>query len=284
MNKLLETRLGGAAALTLAIAVLGTGAWLGYRYMFLNAGSDGLTLYGNVDIRDVNLSFRVPGRISEMRFEEGDRVSASTVLAVLDQDTFQDDKALAEAEVAEAQAVYANAKQSYGRRAELVKTGAVSAALYDSSLAAKDQGEARIETAKAKLSKAETSLGDTELKSPSDGIILTRVREPGSTVQVGQTIYTLALDKPIWVRAYVDEPHLSSLHPGQVAQVVTDGGKTYQGKIGFISPQAEFTPKNVETPELRTDLVYRLRVIIDTPDESLRQGMPVTVKIKTPRA
>jgi HlyD family secretion protein len=81
------------------------------------------------------------------------------------------------------------------------------------------------------------------------------------------------------VRAYVDEPDLGRVHPGMIATVATDTGnaKTYRGRVGFISPVAEFTPKSVETPELRTDLVYRLRVIVDEPDDGLRQGMPVTV-------
>jgi HlyD family secretion protein len=79
----------------------------------------------------------------------------------------------------------------------------------------------------------------------------------------------------------VPEPELGLIHPGQPALVVTDSrpDRPYEGQIGFISPVAEFTPKSVETPELRTDLVYRLRVVVDDPDPGLRQGMPVTVRI-----
>jgi len=79
------------------------------------------------------------------------------------------------------------------------------------------------------------------------------------------------------VRTYVDEPNLGNVHPGLAATVTTDSGGRYTGQVGFISPQAEFTPKNVETRQLRTDLVYRLRVIVDNPDQGLREGMPVTV-------
>jgi HlyD family secretion protein len=88
------------------------------------------------------------------------------------------------------------------------------------------------------------------------------------------------LRDPIYIRAYVDEPHLGRLAPGAHVTVTTDSSdKVYDGTIGFISPRAEFTPRSVETTELRTDLVYRLRIIIDQADEGLRQGMPVTVHV-----
>lgn len=242
-----------------------------------------LTLYGNVDIRDVSLSFRVPGRIHEMRFEEGDRITKGTVIATLDKDTFQEDLNTANAELAEAQAALKNAERTYNRQARLVKTKIVSEALYDEAVANRDQSSARVDTAMARIEKLVTSLEDTEIHAPADGMILTRVREPGAIVQVGQPVYTLALDAPVWIRTYVDEPNLGHIYPGQKATVMTDSGNNYTGQIGFISPQAEFTPKNVETTQLRTDLVYRLRVIVDQPDQNLRQGMPVTVHIDTSR-
>ena len=92
---------------------------------------------------------------------------------------------------------------------------------------------------------------------------------------------TLSLISPIWIRAYVNEAQLGDIYPNMPADIYTDrrDGKVYHGHIGFISPVAEFTPKTVETTNLRTDLVYRLRIIADNPDEGLRQGMPVTVKL-----
>jgi HlyD family secretion protein len=85
------------------------------------------------------------------------------------------------------------------------------------------------------------------------------------------------------VRSYVAEPNLGRIHPGMKVSVASDTppDKPYEGTIGFISPVAEFTPKSVETPELRTDLVYRLRIVIDRPGPDLRQGMPVTVRFAT---
>ena len=108
---------------------------------------------------------------------------------------------------------------------------------------------------------------------------MTRAVEPGSMLSAGGTVLTLSLTHPVWVRAYVDEKNLNQAQPGREVLLYTDGrpNKPYHGKIGFVSPSAEFTPKTVETPDLRTDLVYRLRIIVNDADNELRQGMPVTI-------
>ncbi len=137
------------------------------------------------------------------------------------------------------------------------------------------------EATAARVAAAETALADTVLAAPSDGVILTRIREKGAIVASGAPVYAESLNDPAWVRAYVDEPNLGRIHPGMKALIYTDTRPEtpYRGQIGFISPRAEFTPKSVETPELRTALVYRLRVIVDGAGEGLRQGMPVTVRL-----
>jgi len=265
-------------ALILAVAVGAGGYWY-YTESQEDEVEPTLTLYGNVDIRDVALGFRVSGRIEAMHFEEGDRIDAGTVLASLDKEPLRDELALREAELAEAQAALRNAEKTFARQAELVVRGTVSRSAYDDALAARDEAQARVQTATARLNLAQTVLEDAEIHAPSDGVILTRVREPGAIVAAGEPVYTLAIDDPVWIRTYVDEPNLGDVSPGQKATVSTDGGNRYEGQVGFISPQAEFTPKNVETVELRTDLVYRLRVIVANPDNGLRQGMPVTVTL-----
>jgi HlyD family secretion protein len=141
-------------------------------------------------------------------------------------------------------------------------------------------GGASLDMAKARLAAAQTSLADTHLLAPADGVVLSRVREPGAIVSPSDVVYVLSLSKPVWVRAYVDEANLGRVSPGMEVTVLSDGGHaSRRGKVGFISPVAEFTPKSVETPNLRTDLVYRLRITIDDPDPGLRQGMPVTVQL-----
>ena len=100
-------------------------------------------------------------------------------------------------------------------------------------------------------------------------------------LQAGMTVLTVSLKEPVWVRAYIHEPDLGRIHPGLAVEVFTDSrpAKPYKGKIGYISPRAEFTPRNVETTELRTSLVYRFRVVVEDAVEGLRQGMPVTVRL-----
>ncbi len=121
--------------------------------------------------------------------------------------------------------------------------------------------------------------------APNDGFILTRSREIGAIVQAGETVFTLTLTSPVWVRTYVNERDLGLVRPGMPASVTNDTApdRSYSAEVGFISPIAEFTPKTVETREIRTNLVYRLRVVVDNPDGGLRQGMPVMVKTSLPR-
>lgn len=238
-----------------------------------------LTLYGNIDVRQVDLGFRVSGRIEQMSYQEGDFVPARAFMAALDKRPYEDQKEQAAARVESARANLVNAQLILDRREQLKGTLAVSWEDYENARTTRDGAKANLQEAEAALALAVTNLVDTEIFSPSDGSILTRIREPGAIVRESDPIYTLSLTSPIWVRAFVNEPQLGLIYYGMPAEVWTDTGRMYKGHIGFISPVAEFTPKTVETTQLRTDLVYRLRVITDNPDRFLLQGMPVTVKI-----
>jgi HlyD family secretion protein len=147
-----------------------------------------------------------------------------------------------------------------------------------------DAQRATLAAARAQLDQAHTALNDAVLKAPQDGVVLTRAREAGAMVQAGQTVYSLSLTRPVWIRAYVRQPKLGLIKPGMPARVAVDSapGKSWPGAVGFISSRAEFTPKSVETREVRDDLVYRIRVIVEDPENVMRQGMPVTVIIDGP--
>ena len=241
-----------------------------------------LTLYGNVDVRQVDLGFRVFGRVLDMPYQEGDTIKEGMLLAHLDKQPYLDEMAQAKANVVSAEVSLKNQESILARRESIVRQGAVAEEDYETAKATRDVLFAELEQKKAALGVTQTNLRDTELFAPNHGTILTRIREPGSIVNVGDPVYTLSLTSPVWIRAFVSEPELGLIYPGMKAEVYTDtkGAKVYQGHIGFISPVAEFTPKTVETTQLRTDLVYRLRIIADNPDEGLKQGMPVTVKLK----
>lgn len=242
---------------------------------------DYLILYGNVDVRQVDLGFRASGRVDNMPFQEGDLVRKGQFMASLEKQPYLDQVREAKATVNSTSKSLEYAKKVFARRKELVGDGSISQEDFENTETNQNVLESNLKQAKAFLGVALTNLKNTEIYAPAEGTILTRVREPGTVVLESEPIYTLSLLSPVWIRAYVSEPQLGQIYPGMPAQIFTDtkNGPSYKGHIGFISPVAEFTPKAVETRQLRTDLVYRLRIIADNPDFGLRQGMPVTVKL-----
>lgn len=239
-----------------------------------------IVVYGNVDIREVDLGFRVFGKVKALFFEEGDHVQAGDLLAELDAVPYEEKLQEAKAQVLYAEVSLANARKQLQRRESAITTSAISEENFANAVASVQEYEAVLARAIATCESAETAYEDTKLFVPSNGTLLSRIREPGSVLQPGSPVYTLSLDTPIWIRAYVSEKDLGKVTPGMKAIVTTDtpGGHSYEGQVGFISPVAEFTPKTVETVDLRTELVYRIRVVIPEPDSGLRQGMPVTVR------
>ena len=315
----------------IALVVIGGIAWSVWK-SGRNAG-DGRTFYGNVDIREVNLGFRVAGRVAKVFKDEGDAVRAGDLIAALDDEPFRtrleeakanlaslsavrnmkrngfraEEISQIEAALAERGAALENAQAELARRKSLLATRAVSQQDYDSVEALYREASARYNSTKQNLSlmkagfraeeiaqaeadaakaeaslhAAETDLADATLIAPEDGVVMTRAVEPGSIVQAGSTVATVNLGDPVWVRAYVGEPFLGLVKPGGNVLITSDldPKKTYHGRIGYVSPRAEFTPKSVETTDLRTALVYRFRVVVSDADSALRQGMPVTVRL-----
>src|SRR5208283_82216 len=117
--------------------------------------------------------------------------------------------------------------------------------------------------------------------APTNGVIRNRLLETGDMASPQRPVFTLALDDPVWVRAYVPETDLGKIRTGMKAEVTTDSfpGKRYPAWVGFVSPTAEFTPKSVETPEVRTKLVYEVRAFAPNPQGELRLGMPAVVTV-----
>lgn len=212
----------------------------------------------------------------------------------------------ADAAMRQAAAAVQEAESNFARQSTLAETGAASARTLEAARSARDQAraalaaaeqglalrregtrreditaaEARLAAAEAQLAQAQTALADTRLLAPSDGLISARVREAGSMVGSNAAVFTLSLQEPIYVRAYVSQTQLTRVRPGSAVSVSADGTpETFRGTIGFIAPKAEFTPKSVETTELRTDLVYRVRIVLPGAAKALRQGMPVSVTI-----
>jgi membrane fusion protein PltH len=143
------------------------------------------------------------------------------------------------------------------------------------------QAEAQLAADQAQLAYGQQQLADAKLRAPSDAVVRTRIMEPGEMASPDKPVFSLAIIDPKWVRAYVSEPDLGKLHPGMAASVEVDSfpGRRFDGWVGFISPVAEFTPKTVQTDDLRSSLVYEVRVFVKDPKDDLRLGMPATVNL-----
>jgi HlyD family secretion protein len=143
-----------------------------------------------------------------------------------------------------------------------------------------DQARAKVEQVAANLKLAETRLGYATVVSPLSGVVLSKNIEPGEFVVAGTPIVTVGDLVNVWLRAYIEEPDLDRVKVGQRAIVTTDAGKTFEGHVGFISSEAEFTPKNVQTQKERVKLVYRIKIDITNPNMELKPGMPADAEIQ----
>ena len=146
-----------------------------------------------------------------------------------------------------------------------------------------DQGRARLKDTEALLALAETRLDYTTLFSPQDGVVLAKNVEPGEQVAAGTPVVTVGDLVHAWVRAYIPETELGKVKLGQEARIFSDTypGTVYPGRVSFIAPEAEFTPKNVQTQKERVKLVYRIKIDVPNPKQELKPGMPVDAEIGT---
>lgn len=315
------------------VLLIGGGIFAWYKYQPQTSDSSKLALYGNIDIREAQLTFNASEHVDSILVEEGEHVTRGQLLAVLHQELLKSQVAQAQAQVEAKQQLLAKL-QAGSRKEEIDKAKAELEAaqaraksahdtwqrlqrLIGKKLASREEvetarsnanaaqaqveaaraalklleagprkediaaAEAELKAAEAALQLARQNLAHTELHAPADGIIRTRILEPGDMASPLKPALTLAFANPVWVRAYLPETRLGKVKPGMKASITSDSypGKSYPGWVGYISPTAEFTPKNVETPELRTRLVYQIRVFACNPQEELRLGMPATVNI-----
>lgn len=254
-----------------ALAVLAIGFGLGWHWENSKKKLNQLILYGNVDLRQVELAFNDSERIADVLVQEGDRVTRGQILARLDTSRLKPEAASAKADLV-------NAKQQWSRLtalAELTTGRAVSQQDLDNAKAVLDMAQAR-------QTVSDRELADAELISPCNAVVRSRLLEPGEMVSPQRPVFDLAITDPKWVRAYVSESDLGKVHEGMKASISTDSfpNQTIPGWIGFISSVAEFTPKAVETKDLRPNLVYEIRVFVHDPQDEMRLGMPATVSLE----
>lgn len=140
-----------------------------------------------------------------------------------------------------------------------------------------EQAKAELALAEAELAIRKQKLADSKLFAPSDGVIRNRLLEPGELAGPNRPVFAMTAISPKWIRVFLRESDLPKVKPGDRAIVRFDGAeRDFEGWIGFISSTAEFTPKNIETPELRTTLVYEARIFVKDPENRLKLGAPAT--------
>lgn len=251
---------------------------------------------------------RLQARISQARAQVAVR---REVLRRLENGTRPEEIAQAHANVDSASAAAENAQSQYDRLVKISKgvagVRAVSQADLDEASAnlrvmqarlmsarkalqlsvagprEEDKAEARaqLDATNAQLDLLLRQLADASLVAPTAAVVRSRLMEPGEMASPQRPVFSLALTDPKWVRAYISESDLGRLKPGMPARVSTDTDpdKSLPGWVGYISSVAEFTPKTVQTEELRTRLVYEVRVFVKDPQDVLRLGMPATVRL-----
>jgi HlyD family secretion protein len=248
-------------------------------------------------------------RLRQVEAQAAAQVAAQgEVVARLEAGSRPEEIARARADAEAARVDAANAEHSYARARDLAAKHFVPQQQADDARAAAEAAAARLKSAReglrlvvlgprkediaaargalaaneAALAVVRRDLAEGELHAPSAGVIESRVLEPGDMASPQKPAYTLALTDPLWVRVYVPETDLGRIRPGSVAGIASDSrpGTRYRGWVGYISPTAEFTPKSVETREVRTTLVYQVRVFVCAPTGGLRLGMPATVSIE----
>jgi HlyD family secretion protein len=246
------------------------------------ATSDSLPISGTVEATEVRLSFQVGGKIKEILTDEGKFVKQGDVLASLDKEELVTMKAQAEAAYKEAKLNYERLEEDYSRAENLYKAGAVPQQQRDAVKTNFGVAKAKMETLQSSLDLTNLRLSYADLRSPLDSFLLVKSAEVGEVIQPGASVFTVIDLRNIWITGYINETDLGKVKLNQEAniQIDTYPNKTYKGRVSFISQEAEFTPKHIQTVEERTKLVYRVKINVDNSDFELKPGMPADAYIQ----
>ncbi|MDD4899348.1 MAG: efflux RND transporter periplasmic adaptor subunit [Candidatus Omnitrophica bacterium] len=265
------------------ILLLAVSAALAAAFIIYNNSRNhkAIKVSGTIEGDDVRISFRVDGQITDLLTDEGMVIKKDDIVARLNKDELSKIQAQADAALKLAQYQYKLDYDDYQRAENLLKAGAISVQQRDAAKTKAETDKANIDQLRASLELANTKLGWTDLASPLNGYVLVKSALPGEVVQSGAPVFTAIDLNNIWVTAYVNETDLGKVKLGQKAYVETDSykGKKYDGWVSFLSDQAEFTPKYIQTTEERVKYVYRVKVRVDNSSLELKPGMPADAYI-----
>lgn len=259
------------------IAAVIAGLLLLLSYFRDKINSNGpIKVSGNIEATEVRLSFQVAGKIKELLSDEGRFVKKGEIVARLDKDELTRIKEQTQARLKEAEFNYSRLKDDYARADNLFKGGALPEQQKDAANTSFEIAEARLKDANSSLELADIRLNYADLASPVDSFVIAKSAEAGEVVQAGSTVFTVADLNDIWLTAYINQTDLGKVKLNQQVNIKTDTypDKIYRGRISFISQQAEFTPKQIQTAEERVKLVYRIKIAADNTNLELKPGMP----------
>ena len=244
---------------------------LAFFFTFAAAGCgksrNAMVASGTVEVRTADLSSQVSGRMVEMFFDEGATVKKGDVIAALDD-------RLLKARRESAEALFNQANDNYQSSRELLKGNAISREKYD-------QAKTAMINADSNLKQAQLMLDEAKITAPWNGILLKKYAEVGENVSAGSVLFSLGDMETAKVNIYVPLTETGLLDYGKKARVKVDSSTEWlEGSITYISDEAEFTPKNIQTRDERTKEVFRVEVTVANPGHILKPGMPADVEIK----
>jgi HlyD family secretion protein len=242
---------------------------------------DVLMLSGNVEVTEVNVGFKVPGRVVSLYTDEGRFVREGDKIADMDSAEFESLVSQNKALVKNAEAQFDKARSDLERYKKLFRDEVISPQQMDSAKTAFDVASSQLQLSQAALKTAMVRLSDAVIYAPLHGVVLRKNIEQGETVAAGVPVVTIGDLNDPWIKVYVKETELGLVKLRQKAEVKTDSypGKVYEGTVTYISSEAEFTPKNVQTQEERVKLVFGVKVSVKNENDDLKPGMPADVRI-----
>jgi HlyD family secretion protein len=255
-----------------------------------------LLLSGTIEVTEVEISPELSAKVMALYHREGDQVTAGDPLLDLDKSTVETQLRATEAamraalaQVALARAKRENAERDYKRSLQLYQTKVISASTFDAVTTAYNVAKNTYETAvsqhrgaQAQVETLQLQLQKIRITSPIAGVVLERSVEAGEIVFPGMVLMTIGDLQSPWVRVYIGEKDIGRVRLGQQAVVVTDAypKRQFPGTLRYISSEAEFTPKNVQTREERVKLVYEARIYLANEEGILKPGMPADVSLR----
>jgi HlyD family secretion protein len=261
--------------LILVLAIVG---YFGFRaWQKSQADKRENRFYSTAEVDEVVISAQVAGKIVELNAEEGKTVSAGDPLARIDDTPYRAQLNQAEAALAAVGANLEGLEDNFSRTDKLRKSGSATEMQYDTIKAQTQALRAQKRAAAAQVELARAQLAFTRVMSPVTGTVLRVDVRKGETAFPGSALLTLADLSVMDVKVFIPEPMLGKIKFGQQVKIVSDSfpQQPLQGVVAYISPEAEFTPKNIQTREERTRLVYQVKVRVPNPDGILKIGMPL---------